>query len=53
MHGRGITRAYIEAVLAGPAYTSPDPNDPALVRAFGPIAAFGGRVLRVVHRRQR
>jgi len=29
----------------------PDPN-PALTRAFGPIAAFGGRMLRVVYRPQ-
>ena len=52
MHARGITRAYIEAVLAGPAYTTPDTKDPTLVRAFGPIAAFGNRVLRVVYRRR-
>jgi len=51
MGGRRITRAYIEAVLAGPAYTTPDP-DPALTRAFGPVAAFGGRMLRVVYRPQ-
>jgi len=52
MGGRRITRAYIEAVLAGPAYTTPDAKDPTLVRAFGPIAAFSGRMLRVVYRPQ-
>jgi len=50
MDGRDITRGYIEA-LAAPAYTTPDP-DPTLVRAYGPIAAFGGWVLHVVYRRR-
>jgi hypothetical protein len=52
MGRRGIAQAYIEAVVSGPAYTTPDPNDPTLVRAFAPVAAFGGRMLRVVYRRQ-
>jgi hypothetical protein len=47
---RNIPRAYIEAVLANPAYTTPDPADPTLTRSFGPILAFGNRTLRVVHR---
>ena len=50
MARRGITTAYIEAVLASPAYTTPDRTDPTLTRSFGPIAAFGNRMLRVVHR---
>ena len=50
MPGRGITEAYIEAVLASTAYTTPAPIDPSLARSFGRIAAFGGRMLRVVHR---
>ena len=50
MPGRGITAAYVEAVLAAPAYTTPDATDPTLTRSFGRIAAFGNRVLRVVHR---
>ena len=53
MGGRRITRAYIEAVLAAPAYTTPDAKDPTLTRAFGPVAGFGGRMLRVVYRPQR
>ena len=32
MGGRRITRAYIEAVLAAPAYTTPDAKDPTLTR---------------------
>ena len=50
MAGRGITRAYIEAVLANPAYTMPDRVDPTLTRSFGQVPAFGNRALRVVHR---
>ena len=47
---RNIPRAYIEAVLANPAYTTLDRKDPALSCSFGPIPAFGNRMLRVVHR---
>lgn len=50
MPGRGITVEYIEAVLANPIYTEPDRADPSLTRSFGRIAAFGNRMLRVVHR---
>jgi hypothetical protein len=50
MQGRGITQAYIEEVLANPTYTAPDPTDPTLTRSFGPLPAFGNRMLRVVHR---
>ena len=50
MPGRGITEAYMEAVLANPAYTMPDPIDQTLTRSFGRIPAFGNRMLRVVHR---
>lgn len=49
---RGITLDYIEAVLASPTRTTPDPNDATLTRSFGRIAAFGNRMLRVVHRPQ-
>jgi Domain of unknown function (DUF4258) len=50
MAARGITATYIEAVLASPTYTTPDPTDPTLTRSFGPIQAHGNRMLRVVHR---
>jgi hypothetical protein len=46
MTARGITATYIEAVLANPTYTTPDPT---LTRSFGPIQANGNRMLRVVH----
>jgi len=39
----------IETTVTYPDWTSPDP-DPALTRSYKEIAAFGGRVLRVVHR---
>ena len=50
MATRGIAAAYIEAVLDNPTYTTQDATDPTLTRAFGPIPAFGNRMLRVVHR---
>jgi hypothetical protein len=46
---KNSARAYIEAVLANPAYTTPDRRDPALSCSFDPIPAFGNRMLRVVH----
>jgi hypothetical protein len=50
MARRGITLAYIEAALAVPDRTAPDPADSTLTRSFRRIPEFGGRVLRVVHR---
>ncbi len=50
MAGRGITLGYIEATLAHPDWTVPDPTDPALRRSYKAVAEFGGRILRVVHR---
>jgi hypothetical protein len=51
MQRSNITPAYIEAVLANPAYSRPDRKDPmGLTCSFGPIPAFGNRMLRVVHR---
>jgi hypothetical protein len=50
MVARGNSAAYIEGVLANPTYTTPDRTDPTLTRSFGPIAAHGNRMLRVVHR---
>jgi hypothetical protein len=41
MPRRGITAAYIEAVLANPTYTTLDPTDPTLTRSFSPVPAFG------------
>jgi hypothetical protein len=38
---KNIPQAYIEAVLANPAYTAPDRKDLALTCSFGPVPAFG------------
>ena len=47
---RAIARAWVEATIATPDWTAPDPRDPGLTRSFKAIATFGSRVLRVVHR---
>lgn len=52
MAGRGILPAYIDAALASPDWTAPDPTRPGVTRSFKAIPAFGGRVLRVAHRPQ-
>jgi Domain of unknown function (DUF4258) len=46
---RGIDLAWVEATISDPDRTEPDPR-PGRTRSFKAIAAFGGRVLRVVHR---
>jgi hypothetical protein len=51
MTERGIEAAWVDRVLASPAALAPDPRDPGLVHATGPIAERDGRVLRVVHDR--
>lgn len=50
MAGRGIRLAYIEAAISLPDRVGADPSDPSLTRSFKSISAFGGRMLRVVHR---
>ena len=52
MSSRGIELDWIEAALAAPDRVTADPTDVRLTRSFKSIAGFGGRVLRVVHRRQ-
>lgn len=47
---RAIARVWVEAAIATPDWTAPDPRDPALTRSYKAIPAFGHRVLRVVHR---
>jgi hypothetical protein len=46
---RKIALQWVEATIASPDWTAPDP-DPTLTRSYRAIAEFGGRVLRVVHR---
>jgi uncharacterized DUF497 family protein len=45
---RGIETVWIVRVLANPDWTTPDPNDGGLHRAFGAIAERDNRILRVV-----
>ena len=47
---RAIARVWVEATIATPDWTVPDPRDPSLTRSFKAMPAFGNRVLRVVHR---
>ena len=46
---RGIDRAWIEAAIATPDRTERDPRHPGRTRSYKATAAFGDRVLRVVH----
>jgi hypothetical protein len=48
---RQITEAWVEATLDRPERSEPDPRDRALTRAWRRIPERGGRVLRVVFRR--
>jgi hypothetical protein len=48
MELRSIEWAWVEAAVTSPDWTAPDPR-PGRTRSFKAIAAFGGRVLRVVH----
>ena len=47
---RAIELGWVEATIAAPNRTETDPRDPSLTRSFKVVAAFGNRVLRVVHR---
>ncbi len=46
---RGLLREWVEAALAAPDWTEPDPAHPGRSRTFKAIPETGGRVLRVVH----
>jgi hypothetical protein len=48
---QGIPVSWVEAAVRAPLRSSPDPNDRALIRSWRAIPEFGGRMLRVVHRR--
>ena len=50
MDRRRILLSYIAETLEAPDRVTVDRNDPSLLRSFKSIAAFGFRVLRVVHR---
>lgn len=46
---RKLTEEWIVEVVRNPAFTQTDPTQPGAIRAFGRIAAFGNRMLRVVY----
>ena len=46
---RRIAEEWIVGVVRNPILTEPHPRRPGAVRAFGQIAAFGNRMLRVVY----
>ena len=50
MRRRAIGPDWVEATIAAPDRTELDPRDASLTRSFKAVAAFGNRVLRVVHR---
>ena len=46
---RRIERNWVEIAVAAPDWTEADPVFPERARYYKAIAAFGGRVIRVVH----
>ncbi len=50
LEARGISKENIERILGGPDWTEPDPVDASLTRAYGPLEARRGQMLRVVFR---
>jgi hypothetical protein len=46
---RKLAQEWIAQVIRNPDFTQPDPTQPGAIRAFGRIAAFGNRMLRVVY----
>jgi hypothetical protein len=48
---RRIAFEWIEVALAAPDRVDADPHHPERSRSYKRIQAFGGRILRVVHRR--
>jgi hypothetical protein len=47
---RRVSRTWVEATVAAPDWTAPDPDDPQVTRAFRLIPEAQGRILRVAHR---
>jgi hypothetical protein len=44
---RAIPPTWVEIAVAGPDWGTPDPNDPALTRAYKSLPEADGRILRV------
>jgi hypothetical protein len=51
IEARGISIGWVEATVSSPDSTAPDPRHRERTRSYKAIAQFGGRILRVVHRR--
>jgi hypothetical protein len=51
MEEQGIALAWVEAAISAPLRSMPDPTEAILTRSWRIIPEFGGRALRVVHRR--
>jgi hypothetical protein len=49
---RAIALSWIEATVSSPDFVQADPHHPERQRSYKAIAEYGGRVLRVVHRRE-
>jgi hypothetical protein len=49
---RNIALDWIEATVSSPDFVQADPRHPERRRSYRAIAEYGGRVLRVVHRRE-
>lgn len=46
---RGLSTTWVEWTINAPDWTMPH-TDPALTQSFKAVPAFGGRILKVVHR---
>jgi hypothetical protein len=51
VEARGLRIRWIEAAVSEPDWVEPDPRHPEVTRSFKVIGDMGGRVLRVVYRR--
>ena len=47
---RNLAFDWIAETVSAPDFVEPDPRHPERTRSYKAITAFGGRVLRVVHR---
>lgn len=50
MLARSILQDWIRLTILSPERVEADPRHPERTRSYKPIEAFGGRILRVVHR---
>jgi hypothetical protein len=50
MERYGLAFSWIEAAVAAPGWTAPDPREKGVTLSFKAIPERGGRVMRVAHR---